>query len=155
MKKFFIILAAALSFCLTGCYSSSTDVIYSVTLSNTGEGGIAAFSDKTREAYSNINKKLTAFSNEYCSEWIETVENNKFSKKDDAAKSKFNTAVKAFESVKSECDAIVNSLPSSKYDAFAICVTLEAKRYSDGEDHVLDSMDAKFVYGDFSSYATE
>lgn len=155
MKKFIIILAAVLSFCLAGCYYSSTDVIYNVTLSYSGESGYMATSNKTREAYGQINSKLNDFSHEYCSEWIETIENGRFSSKDKSAKSKFNTAAKAFESVKSECEAIISSLPSSQYDSFCISVSLVVKRYNDGEDHILDSVDAKFVYGDSGSNAAQ
>ena len=145
MKKFFMILAAAL--CLAGCSTSSDDVIYDIKPSYS-DFSISSFNNSTREAYNEINTKLKEFSNEYCKEWIATISNGKFSSEDKSAKSQFNTAAKAFESVKSECEAIVNSLPSNSYDSFTIEVSLILKRYNDGADHILDSKDAKFVYGD-------
>ena len=137
MKKFLMIMAAAI--CLAGCSTSSQEVIYDITLTYT-KSSVSLFN--TPKAYTEISSKLSAFSKEYGDEWIATVHNGNFSKTDKSAQSRFNTAAEAFENVKSECKAILEN--SSSSDSFTIGVSLVLKRFSDGEDHLLDSRDAEF-----------
>ncbi len=145
MKKLFIILSAM--FCLIGCSTSNEDVIYSLSLASvkdhisTGylDGDITSF-EATENAYATIKAKIAAYRSEYITgaEWIENVNNGKFSKSDKSAKTRFNEAESALESLQSECDAIVKGIPSSAKGYFVISSVLSLSRFNEGKTTVLE-----------------
>ncbi len=150
MKKFIMILAAMV--CLTGCMTSSEDVIYSLNLTMVkDEFSVISVSNSSADAvvsaHEQIVSKLSDFSRQYTkSDWIETVHNGKFSKTDKNAKALYNSAASALESLQEECEAIVKNIPAVPGCSFKIVKTLVLSRYNDAKDNVLEEMDFSISY---------
>lgn len=127
MKKFVLltILAAAVAaLCLTGCSKSESDSVYEIVLTLEGENS-KIFSSKdtdAKNAYDQINAKLSDFSKEVESQWVEKGNADK------SAKAKFSEAKGKLIEVVKESETIISAIPSGSTGSFVISEALLLKK---------------------------
>ena len=147
MKKFVILtmLAAAVAaLCFTGCTKTSEgESVYEITLSMEGENS-NMFSLKdtdAKNAFDQINAKLSDFTKEVKSQWVEKGNADKDAKK------KFTEAKDKLVEVEKECETIVKAIPSGSTGIFVISRALLLRKVSsDSGDETLEKYSISFRY---------
>lgn len=133
MKKFIfsVMLAAAVAatLCLSGCSKSDDgESVYEIVLTMEGENS-KIFSSKdtdVKNAYDQINAKLSSFSNEVKDQWVDKGNADK------SAKAKFAQAKDKLDEVVKESETIINSIPSGSTGSFVISDALLLRKVSAG-----------------------
>ncbi len=152
MKRFISLFAAAAVAVLSvsGCYTESTDVIYSISFpvkeySFTNLGG----SGTLKQTLNEIQDAVSECSETYASEWIVTITNGKYSSADGNATSKYEAALAAFRKVEAEAKAKVDALPAGTKGAFTYTQGIKLSRFNSGSgDTVLQEYEFTISYGE-------
>jgi 1,4-alpha-glucan branching enzyme len=150
MKRFISLFAAAAVAILSvsGCYTESTEALYSIIFSIGNQHEyFRTGSEEAEKALDEIKTNVNTFTKSSAAEWKETIKNKDFSSADASAKARYESVLAEFKKLETESKAKIAALPTGLPATIDYTWNIKLERWApDGNSADLDQYSFTITY---------